>query len=191
MKAAAFAVAVVGISGFIHMIGMDPSPIVTPAIETTATQISAPLQPELPTRVVAPSIGLDAPVVNPTSTDVELLDKELLKGAVRYPTSAQMGVDGTVILFGHSTSLPIVYNQVYKTFNNIQKLTNSDTVSVYTDTREYRYRVIRVRLADATEDLIELRNDGRYLSLVNCNTFAKKTDRFIVEAELEGIYAIL
>src|SRR3989344_627285 len=111
---------------------------------------------EVPLRIVAKSIGLDKTIANPNSTDVETLDIALLGGTVRYPTSARLGEEGTVLIFGHSSYLPIVRNQNYKAFNGIQKLTAGETVSVYSATAEYRYTVTGVRLANATEDVVEL-----------------------------------
>lgn len=143
----------------------------------------------LPVRVVAKAVGLDATVVNPTDTDIAVLDKALLKGAVRYPTSAQLGVDGTVLLFGHSSYLPIVRNQAYKTFNEIQKLKEGDVISVYSDALEYRYRVTVLESANAMADTVALPQDGKYLKLITCNTFGKKEDRFIVTALFEGAYS--
>ena len=158
---------------------------------------SAPLQypslssPEVPTRVVAKSIGLDAAVVNPTSTDTETLDEALTHGAVRYPGSALLGEDGVIYMFGHSSYLPIVYHQYYKTFNGIQDLKPGDSVSVYSDTTEYRYRVIEVKTVDSAIDDTNLlaHPSGRHLTLSTCDSFAaKKSSRFVVEAEFAGAY---
>lgn len=142
---------------------------------------------ELPTRVVSNAIDMDVTVLNTPSTAVAALDADLLKGAVRYPSSGRLGVDGTVLLLGHSSYLPVVRNQNYKAFNNIQKLKAGDDISVYSDTREYRYEVTGVRLADASEDVVELPTDGMYLTLVTCNTFAAKTARYVVTAKLTSV----
>lgn len=154
-----------------------------------------PLEPsvqvaELPVRIVANSIGLENNVLNPESTAVADLDAALLKGTVRYPTSAQLGVDGTVLVFGHSSYLPIVRNQNFKAFNGIQKLKAGDTVSVYSATHEYRYTVTGVRLANAAEDVVELPSNGKFLTLVTCDSFGTKSDRFIVTASFAGMYSI-
>ena len=146
--------------------------------------------PEMPVRIVAKSIGLDKTVANPDATDVDTLDKALLDGTVRYPTSARLGEEGTVLIFGHSSYLPVVRNQNYKAFNGIQKLKEGETVSVYSATTEYRYAVKSVRLANATEDVIELPATGKFLTLVTCDSFGKKSDRFVVVAELQGSYTI-
>src|SRR3989344_788477 len=141
------------------------------------------ISPGAPVGLVSESIDMDVRVNNPLSTDIKILDEALLTGAVRYPESALLGQEGTVLIFGHSSYLPVIYNQAYKAFNNIQKLQAGDIIGVYSGSREYRYRVTSVRLANATEDVVELPSDGKYLALVTCDSFGRKTDRFIVKAE--------
>ena len=143
-----------------------------------------------PTRVVAKNIGLDVTVVNPATTSVDVLDEALKQGAVRYPSSALLNVDGTVLLFGHSSYLPIVYNLYYKTFDGIQNLKVGETVSVYSGTTEYRYSVTEVRVANAEQDVIQLPSTGKHLVLVTCDSFATKSTRYVVSADFVGAYAV-
>lgn len=151
---------------------------------------AVPQQLEAPVQVEAPTIGMKVSVENPPSTNLAVLDDALLRGAVRYPTSAQLGEEGTVFIFGHSSYLPVVYNQAYKAFNKIQDLKTGEIVSVYSTTHEYRYAVVGVRLADATEDVIELPQTGRQLVLVTCDSFTSKSSRFVVTADFIGAYAL-
>jgi LPXTG-site transpeptidase (sortase) family protein len=153
-----------------------------------ATQVSG--TPESPIRIKALDIGLDANVTNPKTTDVDALDAALEEGAVRYPTSALLGQEGTVLLFGHSSYLPVVYHQYYKTFNKIQTLTKGEIVSVYSGTTEYRYAIMNVRVADASEDVVELPQTGKHLVLVTCDSFKSKSSRFVVTADLVGTYSL-
>ena len=157
-------------------------PIITDVIEVS--------NPETPVRVVAEAIGMDVSVSNPSSTNVNVLDNALLKGAVRYPTTALLGEEGTMLLFGHSSYLPVVYNKAYKAFNNIHKLEDGDIVSVLSDTTEHRFKVTGIRVADATEDVVELSTTGKYLVLVTCDSFTAKTSRFVVTAEFVGTYSL-
>lgn len=139
---------------------------------------------ELPTKIEISAINLTATVNNPTTTDIEVLDNELLSGAVRYPTSAKLGEAGNVVLFGHSSYLPIVGNQAYKTFNGIQKLVVGDVVTVYSAGTAYTYRVRSVAKESAmSNEGIPLQISGRVLTLVTCNSFATKEDRFVVTAD--------
>ncbi len=163
-----------------------PKPAV-PAVVLTADQsatasVTVPSVPELPTKITIPAIGLSATIANPDTTDVSILDGELLKGAVRYPTSAKLGETGNVVLFGHSSYLPIVNNQAYKTFDGIQRLAVGDVVTVYSSTAAYSYRVRSVAKESANDAAIPLSVDDKELTLSTCDSFGEKTDRFVVTA---------
>lgn len=165
---------------------LDILPQLSPAPEA-ATATDAPPQvvvAELPVKIGISAIEISTDIVNPTSLDIAALDKELLKGAVRYPTSARLGETGNVVVFGHSSYLPIVHNQAYKTFNGIQKLVIGDTITVYSSTTAYTYRVRSVskESADANSG-IPLAVIGKTLTLVTCDSFGAKTDRFVVTAD--------
>jgi LPXTG-site transpeptidase (sortase) family protein len=176
---------------FLASVGATPNPL-EPTIEAPVATETTPIpnNPENPVRVVAKDVGLDAAVVNPTSIDADVLDEALTHGALRYPTSNQLGINGTVALFGHSTSIPVVHNQYYKTFNGIQNLKRGAIVSVYSGTTEYRYQVNGVRVADAEEDIVDLPQDGMHLALVTCNSFQGKSKRFVVTADFAGAYEV-
>ena len=159
--------------------------------KTTSTVVQSQMTAELPTRIEIPKINLSAVVVNPTITTVAVLDKELLKGAVRYPTSAKLGEDGNVVLFGHSSYLPVVGNQAYKTFNEIQKLVEGDMITVYSSGTTYTYRV-RSTTKEKADDTtaIPLSIAGKVLTLVTCNSFAAKEDRFVVTADFVESHSV-
>jgi LPXTG-site transpeptidase (sortase) family protein len=194
-----FSLAFVGIFAltlfFLIKVDAVPDPI-HPLVQNESTLSNAnavpvaQTTPEAPLRVEARDIGLAVSVSNPESADVATLDHALLSGAVRYPTSAMLGVDGTVLLFGHSSYLPVVHNQAYKAFDDIQKLKPGQIISVYSVDTEFRYSVTEVRGANANEDSVELLATGKHLTLVTCNSFATKSSRFIVTADLVGAYAI-
>ncbi len=181
---------------FLAAVGATPDPLPATTADTATSDTTAvattPDNPEAPVRVVAKDIGLDIKVVNPTSSDITVLDDALTQGAVHYPTSAQLGVNGTMLLFGHSSYLPVVYHQYYKTFDGIQNLKTGQIISVYSGTTEYRYAVTGVRVADSTDEndnQIPLLSDNKYLTLVTCDSFAAKSNRFIVTATYVGAYA--
>lgn len=153
----------------------------------TASALSS-LTIEEPVRIEIPSIELKATVANPTSTDVAVLDAALLKGAVRYPTSAKLGEKGNTVLFGHSSYLPVVHNQAFKAFNAIQNLEKGDEITIHGNGHAYVYRVDAVYKADAKDDKIPLTKVGHTLTLVTCDSFATKSDRFIVTATLVESY---
>lgn len=157
--------------------------------QLTASALSA-LPVALPTRIEIPSIGVKADIANPTSLNVASLDAALQKGAARYPTSAKLGEEGNVVLFGHSSYLPVVANQAYKAFNGIQELKQGDRIEVSSGSQVYVYAVDAVYAADASEDAIPLTTDGKKLTLITCDSFASKQDRFVVTATLVESYPL-
>lgn len=174
--------------GMIALLGaLDLLPQVVSVSETGAgadTPAASVAVAELPTRIGISTLELSADVANPATTDIATLDKELLKGAVRYPTSARLGETGNVVLFGHSSYLPVIHNQAYKTFNGIQKLALGDTITVYSSITAYTYRVRSVSKESAdANSAIPLAVAGKTLTLVTCNSFGTKVDRFVVVAD--------
>ncbi len=145
---------------------------------------------ELPVRIVVKDAAIDWKILNPQETDLDTLNAAVDQAVMRWPTSALLGKDGTVALFGHSSHLPIVHNQAFKAFNGIEKLKKGQGISVYSATTEYRYKVVGVRVASADEDVVELPSDGKYLVLITCDNFGSKSDRYVVTADFEGAYAL-
>ena len=181
-----FAIAFFSSVFILGQLGLLPETTSATVVETvTPANTPAPKVVELPIKIEISKIGLSAVIVNPTTTDIAALDKELLKGAVRYPTSAKLGEVGNVVLFGHSSYLPVVGNQAYKSFNGIQKLAVGDVVTVYSDNTAYTYSVRNVAEEKADDNIaIPLSVSGKILTLVTCNSFGAKEDRFVVTAEL-------
>ena len=149
-----------------------------------------PMLPELPVKIIIPAINLSATVANPATTDTAVLDQDLLSGAVRYPTSARLGEEGNVVLFGHSSYLPIVGNQAYKTFDGIQKLVAGNTITVDSSDMAYTYQVRSVAKESANDAVIPLSVAGKELTLSTCDSFSATTDRFVVVADFVESHAI-
>ena len=174
---------------------LDLLPTAPVSTATGVTQKSTPVPVvaviELPTQIEIPSINLSVSITNPDTTDIQALDALLLKGAVRYPTSALLGENGNVVLFGHSSYLPVVGNQAYKTFNGIQKLRAGDTITVFAEQNAYTYVVKSVSKESANDAAIPLSVAGKELTLSTCDSFGTKTDRFVVVADFVGSHAIL
>lgn len=148
---------------------------------------------QLPVRIANKRLGINATVANPTSADVKVLDRALLSGTARYPTSGRLGERGTVLIFGHSSYLPVIRNQAYKAFSGIQNLKEGEVVSVFSASQEFRYKVTSVSIQSSTDprqNVIELPDDKQYLVLVTCDTFGAKTDRFVVEAVFDSVRSL-
>lgn len=143
----------------------------------------------LPVRITIGSIGLDLTVQNPDTRDIGILDTLLQKGPARYVDSAKLGVSGNMIIFAHSSHLPIVHNKMFQAFNNIPELKAGDPITLTgADGKHYLYSVETVTKADVesgtTIDLSP--TQGTKLTLITCDTLTGKSARYILEADFVG-----
>jgi sortase (surface protein transpeptidase) len=142
----------------------------------------------VPTHLSIPAAGIDLTVQNPSTTDLNALDALLQNGPARYVSSAKLGEVGTVIIFAHSSHLPIVHNKMFQAFNNIPSLVAGDSITLSgADGTNYLYHVTRVYQADATDTSINVSPAlGTRLVLVTCDTLTGKSARFVLEADFVG-----
>ena len=143
-----------------------------------------------PSRIKIAAIGLDLPVQNPATRDVEALDVLLQKGPARYVDSALLGEKGNMIIFAHSSHLPLVHNKMYQAFNDIPELKAGDSITLEGgDGKNYLYTVNSVAKASVgdgtTLDLSP--SQGIKLTLVTCDTLTGKSARYILEADFVGV----
>lgn len=159
-----------------------------PVVMDHVPGIEGAVQPVLPERVQIDAIDLDLPIQNIASHDLGVLDLALEKGPVRYVDSALLAVPGNMLIFAHSSHLPVVHNQMFKAFNRLPELKTGDSIVVTGGGRKYLYSVTSVRRTDATDTVIDLTpTKGTRLTLSTCDTLTSKSSRFVVEAELVGV----
>lgn len=136
-----------------------------------------------PVRLVIEKIGTDAPVENPQSRDIAVLDAALLKGVVHYPGSGSLESNTNMFIFGHSTNWTSVNNQAFKSLNRLNELRLGDEIKLFSDEKEYIYKVTSVALVDQNEALVKFETGKRKLTLSTCDTFGKRDARFVVTAD--------
>jgi LPXTG-site transpeptidase (sortase) family protein len=156
------------------------------------TQPAAATHTAKPVTIIIPSIDMSLPVQNPSTRDLSALDTLLQKGPARYVDSAKLGEKGNVIIFAHSSHLPVVHNQMYKAFNRVPELVQGDTITIVGDDgQKYLYSVNSVRKADVSDATIDLSpRIGTKLTLVTCDTLTSKSARFILDADFIGTIEI-
>lgn len=167
-----------------EVVALSELPQLSPSRDSSSSRIER--EPAiLPERIVIPEIGMDLPVQNIESRDIEVLYDELKSGPIRYVDSARLGEKGNVLIFGHSSRLPIVKNQMYKAFNRISELERGDVIRVSGGGREYLYSVVAVEPMDIKDptSVISLTKDAKRLTLVTCDTQTGKTARFVLTAD--------
>lgn len=164
-----------------------------PAIPTTSVVIPETRTPSalvaqvdpLPLKIIFDDLeGRTVTVNNPTSRSIADLDEALLSGVVRHPDSADFQNVGNILILGHSSYLPNVFNKSFQAFNGIQQLTWGDKIRVQSADTEYVYQVDKVFKAPASEVVVDQSWGEAKLTLATCNSFGSKDDRFIVEATL-------
>ena len=143
----------------------------------------------LPERILISKIDVDQQVFNPSSKLVDDLDKELLKGVVRYPDSGLLGEKKNIFLFAHSTGFKVVKNQAFKAFNRLGELGSGDDVLLISEDTAYLYRVFSSNEVSAETALIEFDNKDT-LILSTCNTFGEQSARIIVRAKFIKKYQL-
>ena len=159
-----------------------------PELGEEAITLTIPETPAtLPERIRISAIDLDLPVQNPSTRTISALDELLKNGPARYVDSAKLGESGNVLIFAHSSHLPIVHNQMYKAFNRIPELEAGDMIVVEGEGKSYLYSVTSVRTANAEDAIIDLSTSlGKKLTLVTCDTLTSKSSRYILEADFVG-----
>ncbi len=135
-----------------------------------------------PTKITIDKINVESEIQHPTQVAVSALDAALKKGVVHYPGSGRPGDDRRMFLFGHSSRLPVVQNQAYKSFNGLEELDVGDEISVESGGDTYVYQVSSVRVVDKDEALVSFADSEDGLTLSTCTTFGSKENRVVVEA---------
>ncbi len=142
----------------------------------------------VPERLIIESLDIDLHVSNPDTTSIEELDAELQKNIVRYPLSGMLGEsDKNIIIFGHSARIP-TFNGMYRAFNDIEYLNEGEIITLIGNGRKYTYRVSDVYKSSAETGEIVLATNNNMLTLVTCDGFGQKSDRWIVEADFIGSF---
>lgn len=141
---------------------ITPAPL--PAVEP---------QPEQPVRIVIPSIGVDALVVQGD-------DWETLKlGVGQHIGSANPGERGNMVLSAHND----IYGEVFRHLPDVQL---DDEIIVHTMTRAYRYVVRAKRIIKPTQ--VEVMDPTRepVVTLISCYPYLFDTHNIVVIGELVG-----
>jgi sortase A len=169
----------------------SPSPFPTPPTPT-ATPIPSPTPlPALPSRIVIPTIHVDAPVV-PVSWQTAEVDGQTqaawevpdVYAAGWHETSAPLGVPGNTVLNGHNTTNGEVFRDLYT-------LEAGDSITVYAGDAPYTYTVTEILILPEGGQPMEVRienaryimpTDDERLTLVTCHPYGSLRNRLIVIA---------
>ncbi len=143
-----------------------------------------------PIRIIIDKVGIDSIILNPESTDIEVLEGALKYGIVRYPKSGILGEKDNIYLFGHSTSIKVVNNQAYKALNGLNKLEKGDIIKIQSENKEHVYRVTSVTMKKNSDAVVTFNTGKKTLTISTCNTLGAKEDRYIVKADFITSYPL-
>jgi sortase A len=175
-----------------------PSPTSSPASTHTPTYEpasppppTATAVPALPSRIVIPSINVDAPILPVSLETIEIDGQQQaawqvldMYAAGWHETSATLGIPGNTVLNGHNTTHGEVFRDLYT-------LKPGDLIVAYSDDTPFTYTVTEILILPETGQSLEVRidnarhilptNDER-LTLVTCHPYGSLRNRLIVIA---------
>ena len=170
----------------------ESSPQVAP-VPQPETAIESPIRPSSPlperpaTRIVIPTMDLDAPVtlspiVNQT-WKVDHLGTDLVG---HLEGTASPGAPSNVVLAGHVT----VAHNVYGPFAGLGQLQQGDSIILYVGSQAYTYIVDYRQLVDRTDVQIAYPTDTARVTLITCSNWSDEMgayqQRLIVVGHLAG-----
>jgi LPXTG-site transpeptidase (sortase) family protein len=162
-----------------------PAPVQKPAVSVTPQQVTILPYFSADNTISIPSLNIDVPLVQGTTTDVNTLHKELDKGAVFYPGSVAPGQPGQMIVLGHSAPPGWPHIKHDWVFSDAGKLQPGDRISLNFNGKTYTYRVIQTDIVKKGQDVSAVGNGtNNILTIVSCWPPGKDSQRIAVSAEL-------
>jgi sortase A len=150
-------------------------------------EIPASLRPQMqsflslaiPTRGPEQPVRLDLPSLGKTNLPVVEGDgwEQLKQGVGHHLGSANPGTTGNVVLSAHND----IFGEL---FRNLDRLQPGDEAILYTATRKFVYRVIRIRIVEPTDVSVMAPTGRPTLTLVSCYPYMIDNQRIVVTAEL-------
>jgi sortase A len=127
--------------------------------------------PRQASRIVIPSINVEAPVVEGDGWE------ELKMGAGHRVGSANPGERGNMVISGHND----VYGEI---FRYLEDVSIGDEVVVYAGDTPYRYLVVAKMVVEPTEVSLLEPTPNASLTLITCHPYMIDSHRLVVIAEL-------
>jgi len=128
--------------------------------------------PEAPTRVVIPSIGIDALVVEGDSWE------KLKLGVGHHLSTANPGERGNMVLSGHND----IYGEVFRHLGDLEL---GDEVIIYAGEQPYRYVVTAKQIVEPTHVSVLASTTKPVATLISCYPYMVDSHRIVVIAELQ------
>jgi sortase A len=128
--------------------------------------------PEAPTRVVIPSIGIDALIVEGDSWE------QLKLGVGHHLNTANPGERGNMVLSAHND----IYGEIFRRLDDLEL---GDEVVIYAGEQPYRYIVMAKQIVEPTQVHVLAPTTKPVATLISCYPYMVDTHRIVVIAELQ------
>ncbi|MGQ9682717.1 MAG: sortase [Anaerolineae bacterium] len=173
------------------IVGASPEPPATQPTDRATPEVPTPIPSGPPTRIKAPAIGLDAPIVevgwHTTSIDgTDILEWDVPDDAAGYHRgSAFPGHRGNTVISGHN-------NMGTEVFRHLIDLNVGDEITLLVGERSFHYRVAQKELVQEQGASPEQqRENARWiaptederLTLVTCWPYTGNSHRLILVAK--------
>jgi sortase A len=133
-----------------------------------------------------PKINISVPIIFSTTTDKELLLKDLDQGVVYYPGSVLPGQIGAAVILGHSAppGWPTIKHDWV--FTDLQKLSEGDLILIDVNGKQYTYKVKTTTIIKRGGEIPtdQSATNTNVLTLVSCWPPGKDYQRIAVQAEI-------
>lgn len=152
-----------------------------PAYAEAASSLN--LDPNATPELTIPALNIKAPVIFEPSYKEADVQLALRKGVVKFPTTADPGQPGNVVIFGHSSGQPWAPGEYKFVFTLLDKLKPGD--KVYVDHKGQRY-IYQMRSSEVVlPEQVGVLNatDVPTLTLITCTPVGTSQKRLVVRAE--------
>ena len=173
---------------------VEPS-LVKDASQETEALPAVQLPPEVPVRIVIPSIDLDAPVIPAPVSFEKLAGKEFMRWSVPdqfasgwHTTSAMLGETGNTVLNGHHNA----YGEVFVSLVDVEI---GDMIWVESENSRFSYQITNKMILPEKYEQLDVRmNNAQWLlpsiderlTLITCWPYETNTHRLIIVARPLG-----
>ena len=132
-----------------------------------------PAEVQAATRIVIPSIGVDAPIG-------EGIDWEALKYKVgHYPGTAQPGQRGNMVLAAHND----IYGEIFRYLPDVPV---GEVITIYGGEATFTYRITDRKIITPDQVEVMLPTTGPTTTLISCYPYLIDTHRIVLFGELVG-----
>ncbi len=143
-----------------------------PVVQSLANVPIPTASPQQATRIQIPAIGVDAPIVQGDGWE------QLKKGVGQHIGSADPGDTGNVVLSAHND----VFGEI---FRELDKLKEGDEVILFTNTRQYVYKITGTQIVEPTRVEVMANTIDPIVTLISCYPYLVNNQRIVVSAALQ------